>query len=186
MSDFTKILGDLAFGLSAAGAIGQTYASFRRSSGEARGYNYQAEVARNNRQLSEWQAEEALARGMSTQRDVQLRGAQFLGRQRAVLGSRNVAMNEGSALNLLADTEYGIKHDSNVAADNAAKEAWALRMQALNYGTNASLLSERADAQSPFMDAAGTALTSAGRVAQSWYTLNSDRGTGSGRLSLLP
>jgi len=160
----------IGLGLGVAGAIGETYSSYRKSAGEAQGYEYQSAVARSNAQVAEWQALDAEERGKLTARNVGVKGRQFLGKQKAAFGARNVAMNEGSALNILADTEYGVAFDVNTAKDNAAKEAWMFRNQATNYASNANFLQERADAQSPFLDAAGTALTSGGRVAAHWYS----------------
>ena len=161
----------IGLGAQAAGGVMQTYGAYRKSAGEQQGYEYQSQVARNNAQLDEWQAQDALTRGAATRMQIQAKGAQVAGTQRAVFASRNVAVDEGSALNILADTAYGTARDANIATDNAAKEAWALRMHAAVGESNAGFLKARADQQSPFTDAAGTALTSAGRVASSWYTM---------------
>lgn len=171
MGGSDSVLGNLALGAQAAGGIGSTYAAYRKSAGEQQGYEYQSAVARNNAQLAEWQAQDAITRGITTKQNIELKGAQVAGTQRAIFGARNVATNEGSALNILADTAYGTARDANVAIDNSNKEAWALRNQATGYTSNAGFLQSRAESQSPMLDAAGTALTTAGRVASSWYTM---------------
>ena len=160
-----------ALGLQAAGGIGQTYAAYRKSAGEKQGYEYQSQVARNNAQLAEWQAQDAITRGVTTRQNIQIKGAKLAGTQRAIFGARNVATNEGSALNILADTAYGTARDADTATENANREAWALRNQAMGYESNAGFLRARAESTSPFLDAAGTALTVGGRVASSWYTM---------------
>ena len=169
---FGSGLAGVAVGAQAAGAVGSTYAAYRKSAGEQQGYEYQGQVAKNNAQLAEWQAQDAITRGVTTRQRVELKGAAVAGRQRAIFGARNVAANEGSALNILADTAYGTALDAATATDNAAKEAWALRNQATGYASNAAFLASRADAQSPWLDAAGTALTAGGRVAESWYSFD--------------
>ena len=168
---FGSGLQGVALGAQVAGGVGQTYASYRKSAGEKQGYEYQSQVARNNAQLAEWQAQDAITRGVTTRQNIQIKGAQLEGKQRAIFGARNVATNEGSALNILADTAFGTARDANIATDNADKEAWMLREQAKGYTSNAGFLQSRADAQSPFLDAAGTALTTGGRVASSWYMM---------------
>lgn len=175
-------LGSFGLGAQVIGGVGQTYAAYRKSAGEKMGYDYQSRVARNNEQLSEWQAQDALLRGKFTQNKIQLKGAQVRGSQEASFASRNIALNEGSALNILADTEFLKTRDVNIADDNANKEAWALRNQATGYRSNADFLQYRAGAQNPFLDAAGTALTSGGRVAMSWYKMrtNNDKSYGMG------
>ncbi len=166
-----KEIGQVALGTMAAGGIGQTYASFRKSSEEQKGYNYQSQVATSNEGLAEYQAQDALTRGVATKQAIQLKKAQTYGTQEAIIGSRNVALNEGSALNILADTKFMGARDEAIAEDNAAKEAWALRVQAGNYASNAEFLKRRAEAQSPATDAFATALAATGRVASSWYAM---------------
>lgn len=162
---FGSGLEGVALGAQVAGGVGQTYAAYRKSAGEQQGYEYQGQVAKNNAQLAEWQAQDALTRGVTTRQQVELKGAQVAGAQRAGFGARNVAATEGSALNILADTAYGTARDAATATDNAAKEAWALREQAKGNTSNASFLKSRADAESPWL----TALTTGGVVASSWY-----------------
>jgi hypothetical protein len=164
-------VGMIGLGAQTAGAVGATYASYRKSEGEKTGYEYQSQVSRNNAQLAEWQAQDALERGAQTKQGIQLKKAQVRGKQEAILASRNVALDEGSALNLLTDTDLIGAIDEARAEENANKEAWALRNQAAGYRSNAGFLKYRADSQSPGLDAYGTALTSAGRVASSWYTM---------------
>lgn len=156
-------------GAQVAGGIGQTYASYRKSEGEQQGYEYQSQVARNNAQLAEWQAQDAMLRGVTTRQSIQIKGAQLEGKQRAIFGARNIAMTEGSALNILADTQFGTTRDANIATDNANKEAWALRNQATGYASNADFLKQRADAENPAL----TALATGGKVAASWYAMRS-------------
>jgi len=167
-----------ALGAQVAGGVGQTYAAYRKSAGEQQGYEFQGAVARNNAQLAEWQAQDAITRSITTRQNIEIKGAKLAGTQRAIFGARNVAADEGSALNILADTAYGTARDANIATDNAAKEAWALRNQALNYTSNAGFLESRAAAQSPFLDAAGTALTTGGKVASSWYAMRTKSSVG--------
>jgi len=164
-------IGMIGLGAQAAGAVGSTYASYRKSEGEKTGYEYQSQVAKNNEQLAEWQAQDALERGAKTKQGIQLKKAQLRGKQEAILASRNVALDEGSALRMLTDTDLMGARDEALATDNANKEAWALREQAKGYKSNAGFLQYRADSQSPGLDALGTALTSTGRVASSWYAM---------------
>lgn len=157
------------------GGVTSAYGAYRKSAGEQQGYEYQSRVASNNAQLAEWQAQDAITRGVTTRQQVELKGAQVAGAQRAGFGARNVAATEGSALNILADTAYGTARDAATATDNAAKEAWALREQAKGNISNAGFLKSRAAAESPWL----TALTTGGVVASSWYASRSKlAGTG--------
>lgn len=182
--DMTEILGLFGLGAQIAGGLGATYAAYRKSSGEQEGYYTQAQVGKNNAQIAEWQAADAVARGRNAADLVKLKGRALTGTQEAMIAARGVATNEGSALNILADTDYLTARDAAITMDNANKEAWALREQATGFVSNAGILSNRGDAQSPFLDAGGTALTALGRVASSWYAMRSKTVGGSG-LSLM-
>lgn len=160
---------NIALGVQAVGGLANTYSSYRKAEGEKQGYEYQATVARNNAQLAEWQAQDALERGKVTQGNVRMRGAQLRGTQEATFAARGIALNEGSALNILADTAYMTEVDARTAVDNSAREAWALRNQAKGYTDNAGILKARGDSVNPSFDAAGTLLTTGGKVASSWY-----------------
>lgn len=168
-------LSSIALGAQVAGGIGSTYAAYRKSEGEKQGYDYQSQVARNNAQLAEWQAQDAITRGITTKQNIEIKGRKLEGTQRAIFGARNIATNEGSALNILADTQFGTARDANIVTDNAAKEAWALRNQAMGYSSNAGFLKSRAEAENPML----TALTTGGKVAASWYAMRS-KPTGTG------
>src|SRR4051812_29187709 len=111
-------VGNIGLGAQVAGAVGTTYAAYRKSAGEKTGYEYQAAVAKNNAQLSDWQAQDALNRGKTASQTSQLNTAQLYGRQQSIFASRNVAINEGSALNILADTKFMGARDAATITDN--------------------------------------------------------------------
>jgi hypothetical protein len=129
----------------------------------------QAQVAANNRQIAQWQADDALKRGDRAVSRSRMRTNQIKGTQRASMAANGVDLGVGSALNILVDTEYFGEVDAGTIKDNAAKEAWALRNQAANFGSESELMRSRADAEKPWMAAGTSLLTSAGRVAGSWY-----------------
>jgi hypothetical protein len=162
----------LLLGAQAVGAGASAYGAYTKAKGEKAAYNYQAQIAENNRQMATWQAEDAITRGQTAAARLQLKTAQLKGTQRASLAARGLDLGEGSPLNILTDTDFMGAIDANTLTDNAAKEAWAFRQQASNYGSNAELLRMRADNVSPLMDAGTTLLTGAGKVASTWYYMN--------------
>ncbi len=143
--------------------------AYKSSEGTKQGYNYNAAVARNNAQYAEMQAQDAIARGENAVDVSRMKTTQLASRQRALMAAHGVALDEGSPLNILNDTAYMGEHDARTLADNAAKEAWALRRQAANYTDQSSLLSARASDEEPWLNAAGTLLTQSGQVADRWY-----------------
>jgi len=79
-----------------------------------------------------------------------------------------VALDSGSALNILEDTDYMGEQDALTVRNNAAKEAWAYRNQAAGALSDSSMLQSRANAESPGMAGFSSLLTSAGSVASRW------------------
>lgn len=162
-------IGSLSTGLQVAGVVSGAYGSYQKSKADKAAYEHQAAVARNNEQYAEMQARDAIARGQSAEAAHRLKVAQLKGSQRASLAARGVALDEGSPLAILQDTDYFGDLDALTIRDNANKEAWGARVQGTNYRDNAAMLTARADAESPFGSAFGTLLTGAGTVSDSWY-----------------
>nr|WP_143009793.1 hypothetical protein [Propionivibrio dicarboxylicus] len=132
-------------------------------------YDYQSKVAANNAKIAEWQAENALERGQKAEQTSRLKTAQLKGTQRAALAEKGIALDEGSALNILNDTDYMGDVDANTIHDNAALEAWGYRAQAAGLSSDSSMLAARAAAEDPTAATTSSLLGSAGSVASSWY-----------------
>ncbi|MDZ4051631.1 MAG: hypothetical protein U1D54_15875 [Limnobacter sp.] len=156
-------------GLMIAGTVAGAYGAYNQSKASKASLEYQASVARNNAEYSESQARDAIRRGQVAENDVRRRTAQLRGSQRARLAANGVDLGEGSALNILLDTDYFGELDALNVRDNSNREAAALRTQGSNQIGNANLLDARADMESPIGAALPTLLTGAGAVANSWY-----------------
>lgn len=165
----TGTIGSIGTGLQIAGLAAGTFGSYQKSKAEKGAYEYQAAVSKNNATMAEWQAQDALQRGATAEQQSRLKTAQLQGSQRAALAARGVALDEGSALNILDDTDFMGGADVRTIRDNANKEAWGHRVQGANYESDSSMLKARADAESPFGSAMSTLLTGGGTVAESWY-----------------
>lgn len=152
-----------------AGAGLQASSAYSSSQASKAAYNAQAQIAANNAQLAEWQAEDAIARGEQSASDQGLKTNQLKGTQRSRLAASGVDLGVGSAVQILTDTDYFGEIDRARITDNAAREAWGYRTQGADYQANASLLRNRAASESPFLAASTSLLSSAGRVAGSWY-----------------
>lgn len=155
--------------MSTAGAITGATGSYYQSQANQAAYNYQAQVAQNNRQYGEWQAQDAIRRGQIAENVSRSRTAQLRGTQRASLAARGIALDEGSALNILSDTDFMGDLDALMIRDNAAREAWGLREQGKSQGADAILMRGRANAESPLFSGASSLLAGAGQVASQWY-----------------
>jgi hypothetical protein len=155
--------------LQGAGAGASAYGAYSSSQASKAAYNAQAQIAENNAQLAEWQAEDATARGSVAASDQGLKTNQLKGTQRARMAANGVDLGVGSAQQILTDTDYFGAIDRARIVDNAAREAWGYRSQGTNFDSNANLLRQRAAAESPFLSAGTSLLTSAGKVSSNWY-----------------
>lgn len=167
----------IAMGVMAVGAGMSAYGSYQSSKANKAAMSYQAGVSANNAQIAEWQAQDALQRGQTAEGQSRLRTAQLKGSQRARLAANGVALDEGSALNVLNDTDYQGEQDALTIRNNASKEAWAYRNQASGMTSDSLLLQGQSDATSPAAAGFGSLLTGAGSVASSWYRYNSTKTT---------
>lgn len=160
ISASTVVMG-VAAGMSA-------YGSYQSSKANKAATAYQAGVSANNAQIAQWQAQDALQRGATAEQQQRLRTAQLKGSQRARLAASGVALDYGSALNILEDTDYMGEQDALTVRNNAAKEAWAYRNQAAGALSDSSMLQSRANAESPGLAGFSSLLTGAGLVASRW------------------
>lgn len=153
-----------------AGMALSAYSSLKGSQATKDAYGMQAGNSERNAQVAEWQAQDAVRRGAVSASDQRIKNNQLKGSQRARMAANGVDLGQGSALQILADTDYFGELDSGRIKDNAAKEAWAIRQQAAGYNADAALLQSRSDSESPWLAAGTSLLTSAGKVASNWYT----------------
>jgi hypothetical protein len=154
-------------------------ASTARSNSKAAqlAYETDAQIQRNNAQIAEWQAQDAMARGYQSASAVRMKADQTRGTQRATMAANGVGLGVGSALRILTDTDYFAQVDGNTVMDNAAKEAWALRHQATGFASQAMYASARAANENPNMAFTTSLLGSAGKVASRWYSDTSSPST---------
>lgn len=166
----SSIFGSMGTGMQIAGVLSGALGARQQSQSTQRAYEYQAAVNRNNAQVAEWQARDALDRGARAEQTQRLKTAALKSTQRAGFAARGVSLEEGSPLAILQDTDYMGELDALTLRDNAAREAWGHRVNAGNYRNEAALFSSRAEAESPLAAGFSSLLTGAGRVASSWYS----------------
>lgn len=151
-----------------AGLAFSAYSAVQQSAAAKDSANYNAAVQRNNAQLAEYQAQDAVTRGDKATEDHMRKVAQLKGSQKASMAARGLDLSEGSALNILTDTDLFGEIDANTIQTNAAREAWGYRAQGSNSTAQANLYKAQADNQNPLMAGAGTLLAGAGSVADRW------------------
>ena len=152
-----------------AGAGASAMGASNSAKAQRAGLEYQADVAANNAQIAEWQAQDAIRQGQEQEQQNRLRYAATKGTQRAALAANGVALDEGSAVDILSSTDYANEMDAQTIQANAARSAWGYRTQGANYSDNAASLRAGAGAVSSGSAAGMCLLGSAGQVAGSWY-----------------
>lgn len=168
----SSIIGGAGMGLQILSTITGANAAYDSSKADKTAYAFQAAVERNRAQVQDWQAADALARGSNEAFQYGLKAGALRGSQVARSAAGNKALDEGSPYNITADTDYIAHLDMATIGDNAAKEAWALRMSAQTTRSNAAMLQARSDAVNPSKSRTASLLGSAGQVAAGWYRMS--------------
>src|SRR5580700_9269969 len=106
-------MGAVSTGMSAIGGANQAAASAAQA-------NYQAQVARNNQMVAQWNAQRALQQGEVDADNQNLKTAQLKGSQRAALAAEGGDVDSGSPLDIVADTARAGYTDAATIRSNAA------------------------------------------------------------------
>ena len=125
---------------SVMGAIGQGQQA-AAAAGQA---NYQAQLARNNQMIAEWNAQRALQQGQVAEQQQRFKSAQVIGSQRAALASQGGDVNSGSPLDIAGDSARAGEFDAQTIRNNAAMQAYGFRVQAANAGAQSELYRQSA------------------------------------------
>lgn len=130
----------------------------------------QANIARLNAQMMEWQAQSRLRSNEKDQVRLTMQAGQTKASQRAALAANGIAVGEGSAAELQASTDIIKEIDSNQLTANARREAWGMRMQAAQYEGQA--LMAEAQKKNKWDVFGATLLQGASQVANSYMLYN--------------
>lgn len=123
-----------------------------------------AQVARNNAQMAEYAAQDAIRRGEREAEIVQRKGAALKSAQRVSLAAKGLDLTYGTAADLQNQTDFFTQSDVATTLTNAGREAWNLRARG-----QAQLAQGQADALNSMYQAGGSLLGGAGQVADKWY-----------------
>ena len=170
---------DVVTALSAASMAFGAYSSYQQSQAQKDAYEYQSAVARNNAITAEYQAQDAIKRGQVAEAEQRRKTAMLKGSQTARLAGNGLDISEGSALNILSDTDWMGEQDALTVRNNAAREAWGYNVQGQNSMSNSNMLSARADAENPLLSGATSLMTNpaTGVVASKWYSMSAPKAT---------
>ena len=125
--------------LAAVGTATSVAGQAQQGAASASMANYQAQVARNNQMVAEWNAQRALQQGQVDEQNQRFKTASVLGSQRAALASQGGDVDSGSPLDIEADTARAGEYDAQTIGNNAALKAYGYRVQGANAGADANL-----------------------------------------------
>lgn len=100
---------------------------------------FEAQVLKNNQIVLESAAKDAIERGKISETIRRGEVAQLIGIQRAALAGSGIEVGTGSALEVTSDTIGIGEFESSVIRANAEREAFELRVEASNLGSQANL-----------------------------------------------
>ena len=143
--------------LSAAGSAVSAMSSMQAASDTRAAAAY-------NKQVSDYQAQDAIARGAIEEQKQREQTRQLMGRQRAAMGASGAEVGSGSFGDLLAQSAGMGERDANTIRNNAMRAAWGYTTQG-----EAQAFEGKAKARALEGQAFGSVLTGAGSVAKKWW-----------------
>ncbi len=154
--------------LGAAGSVAQSYGAYQGAEAQQQMGYYQAQTAQRQAQMQRYQAEDARLRGRDLARQRLLQARQLKGTQRSVLAAQGRELDNGSALDMLGDTDHLAAWDAQKIDNEAEREAWGHETGAAQSTAQAGLYSQEAASRSPMGSAAGPLLSGAATTAERW------------------
>jgi hypothetical protein len=160
-------VGTLATMTAVSGVVGAAGA-YQSASAQKNAAKAQAQIAANNAQSAEWQAQDAKKRGDEAVADQNRKNDQMLGSQKAVLAGRGVALDSGSPLSMLEDTQVFGGIDVGTIRNNANRAAWGFQAQRSDALATSSMYTSQAKQINPAMSAGTSLLNSGTQLASMW------------------
>ena len=165
-TDWTGIAGLVG---QAAALTGQFAGSFYSAKSHKSNLRHQARMAQINAQIAELGAKQELARGQAEYGRHTLAAGHLRSAQRVAAAANGLALNEGSAAEMLAATDVMKELDAQTIEENALRNAWGYRSQG-------AMASAQAGTVRPFLDAHLSLLSQAPQVAEYWAKYAQQKG----------
>lgn len=156
MSLSTGILGMVGLGMSAAGTAASSYASYQQAKADNLAAEWNASIMENNAGVKDQAAEQARVAGRHNVAIARREGELAIESQRASFAYSGVKVDQGSALDVVAEQAGRNRYDQDMITYNAELAAWGHDVEAANLRQNAAMT--RATKRSPGLAAATSAL----------------------------
>ncbi len=105
---------------------------------------FQKKVYESNKRLAEYSAEDVMSRGERAINDLGTVVQSTIGAQRSSYASQGVDVNTGIAVDVAAETAVSGAVDALTIKNNATREAFGYKIQAINYSRQGKFVEEAA------------------------------------------
>lgn len=109
------------------------------ATGAERQADYESGVLGLNAEMADRAADDAVARGREAQNRSRLGTRQLIGAQRATLAGQGLQLEGGTASDLQLESQQLGELDTLTIANNAMREAFGFKVEAVNYRSQANL-----------------------------------------------
>lgn len=117
--------------IGATGSLATAYTSAEASRAQG---EYQKRMYELNQGMAEFQAKDIIRRGDKESAQMAKKVKQTVGAQRAALAAQGVDVDSGSAIEVQEDTQLIGAKDALTIKNNAWREAWGFKVQAIQMG----------------------------------------------------
>lgn len=135
----------LSLATSVIGGVVQAAGQAQAAKAQAKQYEYQAAVDRNNKIIADRQAQDAIERGKVEEQDHREKVQQIKARQRVSFAANGIDLGSDVVSETLADTAFLGELDALTIRSNAEREAYGYKVQAMNYEASSGLKEAAAD-----------------------------------------
>ncbi len=155
--------------VSVGGTILSAVGTMQQSQARSDQAAYQAAVSRNNQIIADRKAADITVRGKIAENKKKQQVRQLKSRQLVGLAGQGVDVTAEGEVNLLADTAELGAMDAQAIRTNTARDAYSTRIQAMNFGNQASLYQMQSNAENPLLAGGATMLSGFGQISKRWY-----------------
>jgi hypothetical protein len=163
----------ISMGLSGVSTVMGGIQSAQQSAAMKSQYEYQAQMQRYQQDIDNKIATQIQEDGDREEKLFRMQASQQAGKIRSAFGGSGVAVDSGSPLDIITDTEALADQDRLAIRTNTARKAWQMRVNGQQAGQQASLFSASAANQNPMLSGGSSLLTGAAGTAEKWYRYRS-------------
>lgn len=166
--------GEAALAMQGFGVGASSTGAYYNARSQKTTLNSQAAIDETNAKIADMSAASALLTGQRQEQSVKLNTAQIKSSQRAAQAANGLDLSSTTPVAVRTSTDVVGEIDAATVAANAMRSAFGYQVQSLNYSNRARGERVAAKGINPWVSAAGTLISGAGTVTESWYKLKKE------------